>query len=183
MEDRVIIDLLWSRSEDAIQALAQQFGRRLQRLAENILSSEPDAQECVNDTYLAVWNTIPPQRPVPLAPYLLCLCRNIAISRLRSATAKKRSAYEISLNELDEAIGADSLTQTITSRELGRTIDRFLDTLCKEDRVIFLRRHWYGDSVADIAKSLGLSESNISVRLHRIRQKLKTYLVTEGYYE
>lgn len=183
MEDRAIIDLLWHRNEDAIEALTRCFGHRLQRLAQNILSSDADAQECVNDTYLAAWNTIPPQRPEPLAPYILRLCRNIAISRLRSATAQKRSAYELSLSELDEAIGTNTLEQTLSSRELGRAIDRFLDTLSRENRVIFLRRHWYGDSVAEIAKNLQLSESNVSVRLHRIRQKLKVYLIKEGYYE
>lgn len=183
MEDREIIALFWRRSEDAIRALTQRFGHRLQRLAKNILSSEPDAQECVNDTYFAAWNTIPPQRPEPLTPYILRLCKNIAITRLRSITAQKRSAYEISLSELDEAIGTDSLEQTLSSRELGRAIDTFLDTISKENRVIFLRRHWYGDSVADIAQSLSLSEGNVSVRLHRTRQKLKTYLIREGYYE
>lgn len=183
MEDRAIIDLLWHRNEDAIEALTQRFGHRLQRLAQNILSNDADAQECVNDTYLAAWNTIPPQRPEPLAPYILRLCRNIAISRLRSATAQKRSAYELSLSELDEAIGTNTLEQALSSRELGRAIDRFLDTLSRENRVIFLRRHWFGDSVADIAKNLQLSESNVSVRLYRIRQKLKAYLIKEGYYE
>lgn len=183
MDDREILDLLWRRNEDAIAALTQRFGHRLQRLAKNILSSEPDAQECVNDTYLAAWSTIPPQRPQPLAPYLLRLCKNIAVSRLRFATAQKRSAYELSLSELDEVIGADALEQALSSRELGRSIDRFLDTLSRENRVIFLRRHWYGDSVAEIAKNLQLSESNVSVRLYRIRQKLKTYLTKEGYYE
>lgn len=183
MEDREIVALLWRRSEDAIPALAQRFGHRLQRLAQNILSSEPDAQECVNDTYFATWNTIPPQRPEPLAPYILRLCKNIAVSRLRAETAQKRSAYALSLSELDEAIGADTLAQTLSSRELGCAIDRFLDTLSRENRVIFLRRHWYGDSVSEIARKLSLSESNVSVRLHRTRQKLKAYLIQEGYYE
>lgn len=183
MEEKQLITLLWQRNQDAISALAETYGHRLQRLAQNILLSEPDAQECVNDTYLAVWNTIPPQRPEPLAPYVLRLCKNIAISRLRSATAQKRSSYQLSLLELEEAIGTDTLEQTLSSRELGRAMDAFLDTLSQENRVIFLRRHWYGDSVAEIAERLSLSESNVSVRLHRIRQKLKAYLIKEGLYE
>lgn len=180
MEDKDIIALLWRRSEDAITALTEKFGLRLQRLAENILLNERDAQECVNDTYLAVWNTIPPQRPNPLSPYILRLCKNIAVSRLRSSTAQKRSAYEVALDELGDAIGTDTLEQAISARELGRAIDAFLDTLGPEDRVIFLRRHWYGDSVQQIARNLKRSESNVSVRLHRIRNKLKTYLAKEG---
>lgn len=180
MEDKDIIALLWRRSEDAITALTEKFGLRLQRLAGNILLNERDAQECVNDTYLAVWNTIPPQRPNPLSPYILRLCKNIAVSRLRSSTAQKRSAYEVALDELGDAIGADTLEQAISARELGRAIDAFLDTLGPEDRVIFLRRHWYGDSVQQIARNLKRSESNVSVRLHRIRNKLKTYLTKEG---
>ena len=183
MEEKKLIDLLWQRNQDAISALAEGYGHRLQRLAQNLLSSELDAQECVNDTYLAVWDSIPPQRPVPLTPYIMRLCKNIAISRLRAETAQKRSAYQLSLQELEEAIGMDTLERTISSRELGRAIDAFLDTLSKENRVIFLRRHWYGDSVTDIARSLSLSESNVSVRLHRTRQKLKAYLEKEGLYE
>ena len=183
MEDRDIISLLWQRHEDAIAALAEKFGQRLQRLAKNILLNESDAQECVNDTYLAVWNTIPPQRPSPLSPYILRLCKNIAISKLRAATAQKRSAYEIALDELSEAIGMDTLEQTLSSQELGRAIDAFLDTLSREDRFVFLRRHWYGDSVQDIAHSLGQSTNRVSVRLHRIRSKLKDYLIKEGLYE
>lgn len=183
MEDKQLITMLWQRNQDAISALVEIYGHRLQRLAQNVLSSEPDAQECVNDTYLAVWNSIPPRRPEPLSPYVMRLCKNIAISRLRAETAQKRSGYQLSLQELEEAIGMDTLEQTISSRELGRAIDGFLDTLSRENRVIFLRRHWHGDSVADIARKLDMSESSVSVRLHRVRQKLKTYLIKEGLYE
>ena len=183
MEDQQIITLLWQRSEDAIAALNEKFGSRLQHLAKNIVSSDADAQECVNDTYLALWNTIPPQRPDPLTPYILRLCKNIAISRLRSATAQKRSGYEVALEELSDVIGCNALEDTLSAQVLGQAIDRFLGTLTQKDRVIFLRRHWYGDSVQDIAKQMQLSESNISVRLHRTRNKLKSYLILEGLYE
>ena len=183
MEDKQIISLLWQRNEDAIAALNEKFGRRLQHLAGNILSSDADAQECVNDTYLALWNTIPPQRPEPLAPFVLRLCKNIAISRLRTVTAQKRSGYEVALEELSEVIGTDTLEDTLSARELGQAIDRFLGTLKQQDRVIFLRRHWQGDSVADIARQLSISEGSVSVRLHRIRNKLKNYLKKEGFYE
>lgn len=180
MEDRQIISLLWARAENAIGALAQQFGHRLQRLAENILHNPWDAQEVVNDTYLALWNTIPPQRPEPLTPFVLRLCKNIAVSRLRGNFAVKRSGYEIALDELSETIGTASLEETIAARELGQAIDRFLDTLSTENRVIFLRRHWYGDGVSEIAKRMGMSENTVSVRLGRTRTKLRAYLVKEG---
>ena len=114
---------------------------------------------------------------------MLRVCKNIAVSHLRRITARKRSAYEVALEELTEAIGADSLEQSLSARELGQAIDRFLDTLGKTDRTIFLRRHWYGDSVQDIARQMGLSEGNISIRLHRTRNKLKVYLTKEGFYE
>ena len=181
MEDREIIALLWQRSEDAIRALAEKIGHRLQRLARNILVNPQDAEECVSDTYLALWNTIPPRRPEPLSPYALRICKNLAVSRLRVSLAQKRSGYEIALDELSEAIGAQALEETISARELGRAIDRFLSTLSVENRVIFLRRHWYGDSVQEIATRVRLSENTVSVRLTRTRAKLREFLTKEGF--
>lgn len=180
MDDRAILDLLTCRNDDAIAALEKKYGRRLQRLAKNILTNEQDAQECVNDTYLAVWNAIPPQRPWPLSAFVLRVCKNIAVSRLRANLATKRSGYEIALDELSEAIGANSLEQAVSARELGHAIDAFLDTLRKDDRVLFLRRYWYGDSVEALAKLFGLSRGNVSTRLNRIRNKLRDYLRKEG---
>lgn len=180
MEDKEIIELLWSRSEDAISALTESFGHRLQRLARNILPTDLDAQECVNDTYFAAWNTIPPQKPNSLSLYLYRLCKNIAVSRLRRLTAQKRSCYEIALDELSEAIGSNSVEQTLEVRQLGNAIDRFLETLSKENRVIFLRRYWHGDSVKDLAKAFSMSQGAISARLGRMRENLKEYLIKEG---
>ena len=180
MEERDILSLLLQRSEEAIAALEATYSRRLLALARNILPTEADAQECVNDTYLALWNATPPQNPQLLTPYVLRVCKNIAISRLRNLTAQKRSGYEVALDELGEVIGTRSLEEALSAKELGQAIDHFLGKLRREDRVIFLRRHWYGDSVQEIARKLGLSENNISVRLHRIRSKLKKYLTKEG---
>lgn len=180
MEDRQIIDLLWHRNESAIEALAEKFGHRLQRLARNILSNEADAQECVNDTYLAVWNTVPPHRPIILMPYVLRVCKNIAVSRLRAQMAQKRSGYEVALDELNEVIGTNALEDAISAKELGEAIDRFLNTLSKENRVLFLRRYWHGDSIEELSKQFHLSNSAISTRLSRIRQKLRDYLTKEG---
>ena len=183
MEDREILALLFSRSEEALAALSAKFGHRLLRLAKNVLPTTQDAQEAVNDTFLAVWNTIPPKRPDPIAPYILRICKNISVSRLRVITAQKRSAYEVALDELSETVGRNTLERIISARMLGQVIDRFLDTVPKTDRVIFLRRYWYGDQVRDVARYVGLTENATSVRLNRMRHQLKNILIKEGYYE
>ena len=183
MEDREILTLLFARSEQALVALAAKFGHRLQRLAANILPTAQDAEEAVSDTYMAVWNTVPPHHPDPMAPYILRICKNISVSRLRSLTAQKRSAYEVALDELSETVGRNTLERIIGARILGQVIDRFLDTVPQVDRVIFLRRYWYGDRVKDIARRVGMTENAVSVRLNRLRSSLRTILSKEGYYE
>lgn len=183
MDDRAIIKLLFDRAEAAIDALAQRFGRRLHQIAMNILCSTRDAEECVNDTYLALWNAIPPERPDPLCAYTYRVGRNTALKKLRSNTAQMRnSAYDLSLEELAGCIADDSLWQALDAKELGRAIDRFLDTQSKDSRVIFLRRYWFGDSVKDIARAMAMTEGAVSVRLNRTRGALKLYLNKEGYF-
>lgn len=182
MDDQRILDLLWARSEDAIAALADRFGGLLNTICMNILCNPQDAQECVSDTYLALWNTIPPKRPLPLSPYVCRIGRNIALNRLRSLTAQKRnSRYDVSLEELEPYLGTAALDDAVTARELGQLIDRFLQGIRKESRVIFLRRYWFGDSVADIAKRTGLTQNAVSVRLSRTREQLRAFLQNEGY--
>ena len=183
MEDREILTLLFARSQDAIPALQAKFSRRLHQIAANILPAAQDVEEAVNDTYFAVWNSVPPHRPDPIAPYILRLCKNISVSRLRALTAQKRSAYEVALDELAETIGRSTLEKTADAHALGRTIDNFLSTLSKSDRVLFLRRYWYGDRVKDIARRVGMTENAVSVRLNRMRSGLKDILIKEGYYE
>lgn len=178
-----ITELLWQRSETAFDELEKHFGKRLYRTALNILGTHSDAEEAVNDTYLAVWNTIPPKKPESLAPFVLRLGKNIAMTRLRSNTAQKRSGYDISLSELEECLPGPDLWESISARALGEAIDAFLNTLPKDSRVIFLRRYWFGDAVQDIARKMGMTESAVSVRLYRTRDKLKTYLIKEGFYE
>ncbi len=185
MNDSKIILLLWNRAEDAISALEAAYGRLLHRIAYNILAVPQDAQECVNDTYFAIWNTIPPERPDPLCPFVCRLCRNIALNRLRSLRAEKRcGAYDLSLEELTEAIPGKSLEETVSARELGRAINAFLGTQTESNRNLFLRRYWFGDSVQETAKCLGITPNAASVRLNRMRSDLKTYLIREElYYE
>ena len=182
MTDREIIDLFFERSEQAIAALSERYGRLLTHTALSILRNEQDAEECVSDGYLTVWNTVPPKRPSPLAGYALRIVRNLSLSRLRKRSARKRdSAYDLALDELSELLpGGQSAEDAMDARELGRCIDRFLDTLPKEDRILFLRRYWFGESVRNLAASACRSENQISVRLFRIRGKLKQYLEKEG---
>lgn len=183
MEDRKLIGLLFARSEQAITALTQRFGNRLYATAYNILNSREDAEEAVSDTYLALWNTIPPEKPDPLEGYVYRTGRNIALKKLRFLRAQKRSSqYDISLDELTAVLSGGSLEDTLDAREFGLAIDRFLTTLPKQNRILFLRRYWFGDSVKQLSKDFSLTENTVSVRLSRIRNQLKTYLTKEGFF-
>lgn len=180
MEDSQIIALLFARSEQAIAALERNFGKQLHQLAANILSDRRDAEESVNDTYLAVWNTIPPKKPSPLAAFVYRIGKNIALKRFRENTAEKRRGnFDLSLEELEGCIPGRCMEESVSARELGRAIDRYLSTLSPENRRIFLRRYWYGDSVQQIAASRGMTPGAISLRLHRIRQGLQAFLEKE----
>ena len=184
MEDKKILELLWNRVEAALDALDQKFGKRLLHTALNILGDRRDAEEAVSDTYLALWNAIPPEYPDPLAGYVHRTGRNIALKKYRYLTAKKRAAqYDLCLEELSDILPAPSMEEFLDARELGRSIDRFLDTLSRENRVLFLRRYWFGDSIRHLSKTFGISENTLSVRLSRIRSQLKDYLNKEGLYE
>ena len=181
MEDKQIIQLLFDRSEDAIDALAQRFGFRLQSIATNLLGSGLDAEECVNDTYLAVWNQIPPATPKPLAPYVYRIGRNIALERQRANSAlKRRGNYDLSLDELADCIPDETADQKADAAALSQAINAFLATQSKECRVIFIRRYWFGDSISAIAEDLHLRCGTVSTRLNRIRNALKLYLQKEG---
>jgi len=182
MEDKKIIQLLFARAENAIAELSARFGKQLHRISYNILENQSDAEECTNDTYLALWNAIPPVSPDPLAPYVYRTGRNTALKRLHRDTAQKRDRrYDVSLEELNGCLPGEDVEQMIDARDLGRTMDRFLETTTKENRYIFVRRYWYGDSVGDIARELRMQENAVYVRLNRIRNGLKEYLQKEGY--
>ena len=182
MEDKQIVAMLFARAEGAIDALGKQFGSQLLQIAWNILGNMSDAEECVSDTYLALWNAIPPAEPDPLAPYVYRTGRNIALNRLSQDTAQKRnSRYDLSLEELNGCLPGENVQEAVDARELGREIDRFLAGQSEENQYIFLRRYWYGDSVTEIAGALRLRENAVSVRLNRLRRKLKTHLIKEGY--
>lgn len=182
MEDKRIFQLLWQRAEAAIEVMTKHYGPRLYRTAMNILGRHEDAEESVNDTYLAVWDAIPPETPEPLAGYVYKTGRNLALKRLRYDTAQKRRRdYDLSLEELEGCLAGASLQDEIDARLLGRAIDRFLDTLPAQSRILFLRRYWFGDSVLDIAKDRDMSQNAVSVSLSRTRDKLRSYLMKEGF--
>ena len=183
MDDKQILDLLWARSERALDALAEKFGRLLHRLSVNILNDPRDAEESVSDTYLALWNTIPPARPDPLTAFVCRVGRNTALNHLRKRSAQKRfGGYELCLDELSQVLPGDSMEELMDARALGAAIDSFLSGLDPENRTLFLRRYWFGDSMKDISCLLGISQNTLTVRLHRIRSKLKDYLMKEGFW-
>lgn len=183
MEDEQIIDLFFARDQQAITELDVKYGRLCRKLSGQILADPRDIQECISDAYLGVWNAIPPRRPNPLAAFLCTLVRNISITRCHHNTAVKRnSQYDAALDELEGCLAAPDTPQSALERkELTRALERFLDSLSRENRVIFLRRYWFSDPYAAIAARVGLSERNVSVRLHRIRSALRAFLQKEGY--
>lgn len=178
MDEQQLLTLLWDRSERAPEALNQTYGKLLYRIAGNILGDHHMAEECVNDAILALWNAIPPKRPSPLISYACGVVRNIALNRRRA-----QPEYTLSLEELADYIPAPCSMEALDSRELGRAINAFLGTLSQRSRNIFLRRYWFGDSVGEIAAAFSMTENAVSVRLARTRDKLRAYLIQEGYYE
>lgn len=183
MDDSEIIVFFNSRSERAIKELSAKYGAVCAKLAGNILNNRLDVEECLNDAYLGVWNTIPPNSPECLLSYVLRIVRNTAIAKYHKITAQKRnSGYDVALDELEGCIaGLSDAEDELTANELSRLVNQFLDSLPQENRVIFIRRYWYADSVKDISKRMRLGESNVSVRLLRIRKSLQQYLMKEGY--
>ena len=182
MQDSKIIDLFFERSEQAITELSIKYEKLCKKISINILGNEEDALECINDSYLGVWNTIPPTKPDNLKYYLCRIVRNNALKRFHSNTAVKRNShYDIALQELESCLpDKNSIEKELTSAEITRLIDCFLQKQSKENRVIFTRRYFFGDGIDKIAKRVGMSENNVSVRLNRIRKSLRNHLEKEG---
>ena len=182
MDDREIMQLLLNRDEAGIQAMTRVYGPRLLATARNILRNSADAEESVNDTYLAVWHTIPPKNPDPLSAFVYKTGRNLALKKLRHEAAEKRdSRYDLSLEELSGCVPTRCLEEDFEARLLGQAINTFLATVSHTSRSLFLRRYWFGDSVKDLARNFGMSENAVSVRLNRTRKQLKEYLQQEEF--
>ena len=182
MEDRQIVDLFWQRSEEAIAKTQEKYGKYCRYIAKNILGSDEDAEECVNDTYVKVWNSIPPNRPVRLSAFIGKVTRNIALNRASYKNAKKRSGQtELVLDELLECVPAtESTEQAVEEKLLVEVLNRFLHELPIEKRMMFLRRYWYLSSIKEIAEDYEISEGKVKMTLLRIRNKLKQTLEKEG---
>lgn len=181
MNDAEILALYLQRNENAIRQTDAVYGRRLHGLSKRIVNSHEDAQECVSDTYMKAWETIPPQRPNYLFAYLARICRNLSLDRLEWWSASKRSATVVSLTqEMELCIPDNSFERKLEGEELGRVLSRFLGSLSQENRMIFMRRYWYCDSVRQIAGRFNISQSKVKTQLHRTRNKLKQFLEKEG---
>lgn len=181
-EDQEIITLYWERSERAIQETAAKYGNYCRTIARNVLANQEDAEESVNDTFLAAWNTIPPHRPAALSAYLGKITRNLAIDRLRTKKRDKRGGGEVplALEELEEVVGTSESPETAAIRkELTAALNRYLASLPETERYVFLRRYWYLDPIRTIAERTGFSASKVASMLYRMRGSLRKQLVKE----
>lgn len=183
MNDGAIIALYWSRDEGAITETQKKYGAYCRTIAMNILGSAEDAEECVSDALHSAWNAIPPQRPGSLSAFLGRLVRNLSISRWRHDRARKRyNGLDAMLSELEECLPSPGgVEDAVEGRELTGRIESWLDSLSRADRVIFMRRYWYGDEVQALARAYGVGPNQMSKRLLRLRESLKRELEREGY--
>jgi RNA polymerase sigma-70 factor (ECF subfamily) len=183
MEDKQIIDLYFSRDEQAISETSKKYGSYCHTIAYRILQSLPDAEECVSDTWLRTWNAIPPQKPSVLRQFLAKITRNLSLDRFRAGHAQKRGSGEVplALEELKECVGTGDPATEAERTLLAQLIERFLQTLTQRDRGVFLRRYFYMESHKDIAARYGMKETNVRLCLSRTRQKLVLFLREEDF--
>lgn len=183
MTDAQIIALFWARDEDAIKETDAVYGRRLHAISNNILHSSEDAEESVSDTYMRAWETIPPQKPNYFFAYLAKICRNFSLGRLEWKSASKRNGDVVSLTkEMEQCIPDRSHERKLESEEIGRVLNRFLDSISPQSRLIFMRRYWYTDSIQEIADRYSITQSKVKTQLHRTRNRLRLFLESEGIY-
>jgi RNA polymerase sigma-70 factor (ECF subfamily) len=183
MDDDKIIDLLFERSEQAIVELSKKYGTVLLKTAGNILNNKQDAEECVNDAYLVVWNSVPPKRPKKLLVYTCGIVQKLALKKYRTKSAQKRNGtFDLALEELEEFIPSNALVEDeALENELSKAVNEFLEKIKTADRIAFVKRYRLGESLTDIAGELHTTEHSISVRLYRIRKELKKFLIKEGF--
>lgn len=181
MDDNKIIELFFAKNEDAIKRTDEAYGRRLFHLADSIVHNDQDAEESVSDTYLKAWDTIPPQRPRYFFAYIAKICRSFALKKLDWANAQKRKAEIVALTqEMESCIPDACRDMEIDAKELGRSLDAFLRTLAPGNQMVFLRRYWFGDTIAEIAERYSISQSAVQMRLNRTKKLLAMHLVKEG---
>ncbi|MFD1887352.1 RNA polymerase sigma factor [Paenibacillus wenxiniae] len=182
LNDEDIVQLYWDRRESAIAESAARYERYCYSISYNILHDTEDAEECVNDTWLRTWNTIPPQRPNKLSFFVGRITRNLSLDKYKAKKAKKRGGDMPSLmEELTECIPASTnVEQTLLDQDLNRTINQFMHSLPERECNLFLARYWYGMSLSEMAERFNVKENNIKASLFRSRGKLKSYLIKEG---
>ena len=184
MEDKNIVDLYLNRDEKAIYETQIKYGNYCYSISYNILHNNEDCVECLNDTYLNTWNSIPPHKPSILSTYLGKITRNLSLDKYRKSKANKRLSNEftVSLDELDECVASNSsIKEELDAEYLADKINIFLKTVNKEDRKMFVLRYFYFDSISEITSRFNYSESKVKMSLKRTRDKLKDYLIKEGY--
>ena len=182
MDDLHIIELYFARDERAIRETDVKYGKLCHGIAYNILKNREDSEECVSDTYMGVWNAVPPTRPQNLMAFVCRIARNLALKRVEAAARQKRSqATLVSLDELAEILPDESLASGLTDEGLGKLISDFLRREKADVRVVFIRKYYFFDSIEDIAKRCGFTESKVKNMLYHTRNKLREYLIKEGY--
>lgn len=184
MTDDKIIQLLFERKEEAIEETRKKYGSYCFKIANNILNNREDSEECLNDTWLKAWDSIPPTHPMHFNLFLAKIVRNFAINRYRSKHAHKRGKGEMALvlDELEECITGPLDVETLyIAEELQSTINGFVRGLAERDGNVFIRRYFYADSIKDISDRYHISENNVRVICHRTRNKLRMRLEKEGY--
>ncbi len=181
MDDLTIIDMYFARDEDAIKETDLKYGRLCFGVALNVLGNDADSEECVNETYLSLWNNIPPTRPNNFAAYICKITRNLSLKRLEYNKARKRAPSAVcSLSELENVLPDSSIPPDVDNEEIARKISDFLRTKKPVVRVVFIRRHWFFDSVRDIAAKYSFTESKVKSMLYHTRNELREYLKKEG---
>lgn len=181
MEDRAIIALYQTRNEQAIRETDAKYGKLCYQIAYNILSRHEDSEECVNDTYVGAWNAIPPAKPTHFRAFLCKITRNLSLKRLAYLRQEKRNQdMAVSLSDLEAILPDDRYAPGLTDADVGRTIESFLWLQKPEVRCVFVRRYYFFDSVAEIAKRYRFTESKVKNMLFQTRNRLKEYLIEEG---
>lgn len=181
MDDEKIIELYFARDEQAIRETQDKYCKLLFSIADNILDSRSDAEECVNDTYLGIWNSIPPERPRNFMAYISGIARNLSLKRLEYLSREKRAKnLTVSLCELEDVLCDSEIRSDVSDGEISMLISRFLHTQSKEKRMVFIRRYYFFDSVEDISVRYSISKSKVKSMLFHTRRKLKEFLIKEG---
>lgn len=182
MEDHAIVDLYWARDPEAIRRTGEKYGNYCRAIARNILPDRRDAEECVNDAWLGAWNAMPEARPRLLAPFLGKITRNLALDRWRAGHTEKRGGGELPLvlEELAECVSPADTLQAVEAAELEAAVNRFLRALPERECNVFLRRYWFSEPMADIARRYGMREATVRTSLFRSREKLRHHLEKEG---